>query len=73
MLPVGIYSQAYFTINLRSLTNLLSLRTEERKHSTYPSYPQHEIVLVADQMEKYMRMITPLAFAAWDQNGRVGL
>lgn len=73
VLPVGIYSEAYFTINLRSLTNLLSLRTEERTHSTYPSYPQYEIARVADKMEKYMQMVVPIAYSAWNTNGRVGL
>lgn len=72
VLPVGIYSQAYFTINLRSLTNLLSLRTKS-DHSSYPSYPQYEIEDVAEQMEDFVTALFPLTYEAWDKNGRVGL
>ena len=40
----------YVTMNARSLMNFLSLRTK-REDSAFPSYPQREIEMVAEQME----------------------
>ena len=50
VLPVATYSSMYVTLNARSLMNFLSLRTK-RDDSTFPSYPQREIEMVAEQME----------------------
>jgi thymidylate synthase (FAD) len=70
VLPVGIYSSMYMTINARSLMNVLSLRTKH-PDSRFPSYPQHEITLVADQMEKIWESLMPVTHAAFNDNGRV--
>jgi hypothetical protein len=50
VLPVATYSSMYVTMNARSLMNFLSLRTK-REGSHFPSYPQREIEMVAEQME----------------------
>ena len=42
VLPVGLYSSMYVTMNARALMNFLSLRTS-REGSHFPSYPQREI------------------------------
>jgi thymidylate synthase (FAD) len=42
VLPVGLYSSMYVTMNARALMNFLSLRTA-REGSHFPSYPQREI------------------------------
>lgn len=72
VLPVNIYSRAYVTMNVRALTNMLSLRTKS-DHATFPSFPQHEINVVANQMEAHFREFYPTAHRYWDNNGRVPL
>lgn len=70
VLPVSIYKTMYATCNLRSLFSFLSLR---RVHpdSTVPTFPLAEIEMVAEGMEKLARPYFPLAFEAFDKNGRV--
>ena len=70
VLPLSLYSSMYVTLNSRSLMNVLSLRTK-REDSTFPSYPQREIELVAEQMETAWAALMPLTHAAFDQGGRV--
>lgn len=69
-LPVGLYSSMYVTMNARALMNFLSLRTK-RDGSHFPSYPQREIEMVAEQMEKYWADLMPLTYAAFNSGGRV--
>jgi thymidylate synthase (FAD) len=69
-LPVGIYSSMYATCNARSLMHFLSLRTK-RENAKIPSFPQHEIQLVADAMEAYWAELMPATHAAFEQHGRV--
>lgn len=69
-LPLNIYSSAYITINARSLMNMLSLRTK-RLVSTYPSFPQAEIEMVADGMEYFFEEKMPLTSITFNKNGRV--
>lgn len=69
-LPVNIFSSAYVTINARSLMNFLSLRTK-REYSTFPSFPQREIEMVAEKMEESFQGLMPLTYTAFDQAGRV--
>jgi len=69
VLPLNIYSSMYVTMNARSLMNFLSLRSLEQ--GTYPSFPQVEIAMVADQMEKYFGEKMPHTYAAFVKNGRV--
>lgn len=71
VLPVNIYSQMYTTINLRSLMNFLSLRTKPTPQSKVPSFPQHEISLGADKLEKIFADLFPWTYEAWNANGRV--
>ncbi len=70
VLPVTIYSSMYVTMNARSLMNFLSLRTK-RADSTFPSFPQREIEMVAEQMEAEFARLMPLTYAAFNNNGRV--
>jgi thymidylate synthase (FAD) len=70
VLPVGLYSSMYATCNARALMNFLSLRTR-RDDSTFPSFPQREIEMVAEKMEDEWAKIMPLTHAAFEANGRV--
>lgn len=70
VLPVNIYSTAYVRMNLRALMNFLSLRVKSLD-STYPSNPQHEINLVADQYEEAFLEHFPITYEAFIRNGRV--
>lgn len=69
-LPNTIYSTAYFRVNLRSLMNLLSLRTK-KEWATYPSFPMREIELVADLYETSFIEHFPLTWGAFTARGRV--
>ena len=69
-LPVATYSTAYVTCNPRSLMSFLSLRTKE-PDSTFPSYPQHEIEMVARQMEEIFAEEFPMTYQIFDTHGRV--
>lgn len=71
-LPLNIYSTAYVTMNLRALTNFLSLRVADGT-SMFPSFPQREIEMVAEQMEEIAITVTPKAMLAFQSNGRVAL
>ncbi len=70
VLPVSIYSSMYVTMNARSLMNFLSLRTK-RDHASFPSFPQREIEMCAEQMEAFWSQLMPLTHAAFEANGRV--
>lgn len=70
VLPVTTYSSMYVTMNARSLMNFLSLRTK-REGSHFPSFPQREIELCAEQMEAHFARLMPLTHAAFEANGRV--
>jgi thymidylate synthase (FAD) len=70
VLPLAIYSSMYVTMNARSLMNFLSLRTS-RPDSRFPSYPQREIEMCAEQMERIWQELMPLTHAAFEGNGRV--
>jgi thymidylate synthase (FAD) len=70
VLPVTTYSSMYVTMNARALMNFLSLRTK-REDSAFPSFPQREIEMVAEQMERLWADLMPLTHAAFDANGRV--
>ena len=70
ILPLNIYSSMYVTMNARSLMNFLSLRTK-REDSHFPSFPQREIEMAAEQMEDHFAALMPLTHAAFNKNGRV--
>ncbi|HZG94901.1 MAG TPA: FAD-dependent thymidylate synthase [Mycobacteriales bacterium] len=70
VLPVATFSSMYATCNARSLMAFLSLRTK-REDSTFPSFPQREIEMVADKMEAEWARLMPITHAAFDAAGRV--
>ena len=70
VLPLTIYSSMYVTVNARSLMNFLSLRTKH-EDSAFPSFPQREIEMAAEQMEAEFERLMPLTHAAFNGNGRV--
>lgn len=69
-LPLNIYSHAWMTLNSRSLMNFLSLRVKS-EISTYPSFPQREIEMVAEVMEEIFAEIAPLTYRSFIERGRV--
>jgi thymidylate synthase (FAD) len=70
VLPVGLYSSMYATCNARALMNFLSLRVKHPE-AAFPSFPQREIEMVAEQMEEIWAGLMPLTHAAFERNGRV--
>jgi thymidylate synthase (FAD) len=70
VLPVGLYSSMYATCNARALMNFLSLRVKS-EGATFPSFPQREIEMVAEQMETLWAGLMPLTHGAFERNGRV--
>lgn len=70
VLPLNIYSSMYVTMNARSLMNFLSLRTK-REGTHFPSFPQREIEMAAEQMETFWAALMPLTYAAFNDSGRV--
>lgn len=70
VLPVATYSTMYATCNARSLMSFLSLRTKD-ENSTFPSYPQREIEMVAEQLEAYFAELMPITHEAFVDSGRV--
>jgi thymidylate synthase (FAD) len=70
VLPLNIYSSAYVTMNARSMMNFLSLRTQDDT-AMFPSYPQREIEMLAEQYERHFAELMPLTHAAFAANGRV--
>ena len=70
VLPVGTYSSMYATCNARSLMSFLSLRTQD-EGSTFPSFPQREIEMVAEQMEAELARLMPITHRVFVAAGRV--
>lgn len=69
-LPVNICSSMYATCNARSLMSFLSLRTKD-ENSTFKSYPQREIEMVAEKMEAEFAQLFPITHEKFVTNGRV--
>lgn len=70
VLPVGLYTSFYATCNPRSLMHFLSLRTHDGA-SLFPSYPMHEIEVVARGMEREFAALYPVTSGAFNASGRV--
>ncbi|WP_030386502.1 FAD-dependent thymidylate synthase [Streptomyces sp. NRRL S-241] len=70
VLPVGLFTSYYATCNARSLMHFLSLRTIS-EGSRFPSFPQREIEMVAERMERELALSMPHTYAAFVKNGRV--
>jgi len=70
VLPVNLYSSMFVTMNARALMNFLSLRTK-REGTHFPSFPQREIEMVAEQMECFFAETMPVTYETFNKNGRV--
>lgn len=70
VLPLNLFSSMYVTMNARALMNFLSLRTK-REGSHFPSFPQREIEMIAEQMEAIFAAEMPATYEAFNKNGRV--
>lgn len=69
VLPVGLFSSLYYTANLRSLTNFLSLRVNWGEDAVNPSSPTYEIELVAVAIADYLKEKLPLVWDLFEANG----
>jgi thymidylate synthase (FAD) len=63
VLPMGTYTQFYWTVNARSLMNFLSLRSHETA--------QREIREYSLAIEQMFEQLMPHTFTAWMANNRV--
>jgi len=63
VMPVGAYTEFYWTINARSLMNFLSLRNAETA--------QREIRRYAEACERFLEQLMPVTYAAFVANGRI--
>jgi thymidylate synthase (FAD) len=63
VLPVGIYTQFMWTINLRSLFNFIKLRSGEHALAEIQDYSK--------EIEKIVKMIVPVAYTSFNNNGRI--
>jgi len=70
VLPVGIYSQMYVTMNVRALMNFLSLRVDS-PDAAVRSRPQREIQDVAEEIEALFRKHFPITHDTFVANGRI--
>ena len=62
-LPVGAYTEFFWTVNARSLMNFVSLRAAETA--------QREIRRYADAVERFFEERMPITYRAFVANGRV--
>jgi len=63
VMPMGAYTEFYWTVNARSLMNFVSLRAAETA--------QREIRRYADACERFLAEMMPVTHAAFVANGRV--
>jgi thymidylate synthase (FAD) len=63
VLPVGAYTEFYWTVNARSLMNFVSLRAAETA--------QREIRRYAEAVERFLEHHMPITYAAFVASGRV--
>ena len=63
VLPVGAYTEFYWTVNARSLMNFVSLRAAETA--------QREIRRYAEAVERFLEQHMPITYAAFVAAGRV--
>jgi thymidylate synthase (FAD) len=62
VLPVGAYTEFYWTVNARSLMNFLRLRNAETA--------QREIQRYAEACERFLAELMPITYAAFAEFGR---
>lgn len=70
VLPVGLFSSCWVTVNPRSLMHFLSLRTHHPE-AVFVSYPQMEIEEAAIVTEEFFKQGWPLTYKAFVECGRV--
>ncbi|HST18616.1 MAG TPA: FAD-dependent thymidylate synthase [Gaiellaceae bacterium] len=63
VLPVGAYTQFYWTVNARALMNFVSLRNSE--------FAQLEIRRYAEAVESFFAELMPVTHASFLANGRI--
>ena len=63
MIPVGAYTQFYWTVNARALMNFISLRNAE--------FAQLEIRRFAEAVEAFFEQNMPVTHAAFVANERI--
>ena len=63
VMPVGAYTEFYWTVNARSLMNFISLRAAETA--------QREIRWYAQAVESFLEQHMPITYAAFVASGRV--
>ncbi len=63
VLPVGAYTEFYWTVNARSLMNFVSLRASETA--------QREIRRYAEAVERFLEQHMPITYGAFVASGRV--
>jgi thymidylate synthase (FAD) len=63
VLPVGAYTEFYWTVNARSLMNFVSLRASESA--------QREIRRYAEAVERFLEQHMPITYAAFVASGRI--
>lgn len=69
VLPVSTYSSLYYTANLRSILNFLSLRVDWGEKAAVRSHPQAEIEDVARQMAEQVKKHYPNVWESFVANG----
>lgn len=70
ILPVGLFTHWYATLNPRAMMHMLSLRTY-RPNSAVRSYALAEFDTLASRMEVFFAERFPLTHAAFEEAGRV--
>ncbi|MFB7420728.1 FAD-dependent thymidylate synthase [Streptomyces sp. NPDC056210] len=70
VLPLSLYTSFYWTVNLRSAMNFLSLRWAH-KDAKVPTFPLYEIEQAAVKVESYASQIAPEAMKSFNTNGRI--
>ena len=63
VMPMGAYTEFYWTVNARSLMNFVSLRAAETA--------QREIRRYAEACERFLAEKMPVTYAAFVENGRI--
>jgi thymidylate synthase (FAD) len=62
VLPVGLYTEFYWSVNARSLMNFLSLRNA--------AAAQHEIRVYAEAAEQHFARAMPVTHSSFVEQGR---
>lgn len=68
-LPLNIYTSMYFTANLRSVLNFLSLRKNWGEEATHQSKAQTEVEMVAEKVAKIVKELYPTVWKCFIENG----